>query len=95
MSATAAGSIDAVVRRPPPGGFTPHAVSAAGPYGGLSARERRVLRLLAEGYRTSEIAIELAYSERTIKHSITSLTSRMKVRNRTQAVAFAVREGLI
>ena len=45
--------------------------------------------------RTSEIAVELAYSERTIKHAISAMTSRLELRNRTQAVAFAVREGLI
>jgi DNA-binding NarL/FixJ family response regulator len=61
----------------------------------LSPRELRVLSLLADGYRTSEIALELAYSERTIKHSISALTTRLRLRNRTQAVAIAVREGLI
>jgi DNA-binding NarL/FixJ family response regulator len=63
--------------------------------GEFSPRELRVLGLLADGYRTSEIALELAYSERTIKHSISALTSRLQLRNRTQAVAIAVREGLI
>ena len=61
----------------------------------LSPRELRVLTLLADGYRTSEIALELAYSERTIKHAIATMTARLQLRNRTQAVAFAVREGLI
>ena len=58
---------------------------------GLSQRELRVLGLLADGYRTSEIAVELSYSERAIKHSIAAVTSRLQLRNRTQAVAFAVR----
>lgn len=70
-------------------------VSAPRSSGEFSARELRVLGLLADGYRTSEIALELAYSERTIKHSISALTSRLQLRNRTQAVAIAVREGLI
>jgi DNA-binding NarL/FixJ family response regulator len=61
----------------------------------LTPRELQVLTLLADGYRTSEIALELAYSERTIKHAIAEMTSRLQLRNRTQAVAFAVREGLI
>jgi DNA-binding NarL/FixJ family response regulator len=61
----------------------------------LTPRELRVLTLLADGYRTSEIALELAYSERTIKHAIAEMTSRLQLRNRTQAVAFAVRQGLI
>jgi DNA-binding NarL/FixJ family response regulator len=70
-------------------------VSAPRSSGEFSQRELRVLGLLADGYRTSEIALELAYSERTIKHSISALTSRLQLRNRTQAVAIAVREGLI
>jgi DNA-binding NarL/FixJ family response regulator len=61
----------------------------------LTPRELRVLTLLADGYRTSEIALELSYSERTIKHAIAAMTSRLELRNRTQAVAFAVRAGLI
>ena len=54
-----------------------------------------MLRLIAEGYSTSEIATRMAYSERTIKNSIHDLVSRFHLRNRTHAVAFAVRQGLI
>jgi DNA-binding NarL/FixJ family response regulator len=61
----------------------------------LSHRELRVLRLLADGYSTAEIAGELAYSESTIKTAIHELTSRLELRNRSHAVAFAVRAGLI
>jgi DNA-binding NarL/FixJ family response regulator len=61
----------------------------------LSHRELRVLRLLADGYSTAEIADELAYSESTIKSAIHALTSRLDLRNRSHAVAFAVRAGLI
>ena len=64
-------------------------------YGGLTHRELRVVRLLADGYSTAEIARELAYSERTIKNSIHDLTTRLQLRNRSHAVAFAVRQGLI
>jgi len=64
-------------------------------FGGLTDRELRVLRLLADGHTTSEIARELAYSERTIKNAIQALTSRLQLRNRSHAVAYAVRQGLI
>jgi DNA-binding NarL/FixJ family response regulator len=64
-------------------------------YGGLTQRELRVLQLLADGLSTSEIARELAYSERTIKNAIHDLTSRLNLRNRSHAVAFALRQGLI
>jgi DNA-binding NarL/FixJ family response regulator len=70
----------------------------AGPrltFGGLTPRELTVLRLVADGYSTSEIAGRLAYSERTIKNALHDLTSRLQLRNRSHAVAFALREGLI
>lgn len=65
------------------------------PPGNLSNRELTVLRLVAEGYSTSEIAEQLAYSERTVKSALHDLTSRYQLRNRSHAVAFAMREGLI
>ena len=54
-----------------------------------------MLRLLADECSTAEIADELAYSESTIKSAIHELTSRLELRNRSHAVAFAVRAGLI
>lgn len=62
---------------------------------GLSERETDVLRLVAEGHDTQEIARRLSYSERTIKNILHDVTSRLQVRNRSHAVAFALREGLI
>lgn len=64
-------------------------------FSGLSEREIAVLRLVAEGLDTGEIAKRLAYSERTIKNVIHDVTSRLNLRNRSQAVAYALREGLI
>lgn len=64
-------------------------------YGGLTGRELTVLRLVADGYSTTEIAERLAYSERTVKSALHDLTSRFQLRNRSHAVAFALREGLI
>jgi DNA-binding NarL/FixJ family response regulator len=62
---------------------------------GLSEREVAILRLVADGADTSEIAKELAYSESTVKHILYELTTRLKLRNRTHAVAFALRAGLL
>jgi len=62
---------------------------------GLSEREIEVLRLVADGLDTSEIAGSLAYSERTIKNIIHDVTARLNLRNRSHAVAYAVRQGLI
>ncbi|MFJ4923696.1 response regulator transcription factor [Streptomyces sp. NPDC088725] len=62
---------------------------------GLAAREIDVLRLVAEGYDTADIATELAYSERTIKNVLHSVMTRLQLRNRSHAVAYAMRQGLI
>ncbi len=62
---------------------------------GLSVREREVLKLLADGMGTNEIANELAYSERTIKNVIHDVTTRLNLRNRSHAVAYAVKAGIV
>jgi DNA-binding NarL/FixJ family response regulator len=64
-------------------------------HNGFTDREIEVLRLLAEGYDTAAIADTLAYSERTIKNVIHDVTSRLQLRNRSHAVAFAMRAGVI
>jgi DNA-binding NarL/FixJ family response regulator len=62
---------------------------------GFTDRETEVLRLLAAGLSTSEIARQLSYSQRTIKSIVHDVTNRFQLRNRSHAVAFAMREGLI
>ncbi|WP_043224545.1 helix-turn-helix transcriptional regulator [Streptomyces sp. NRRL F-5193] len=62
---------------------------------GLAAREVDVLRLAAEGYDTADIAARLSYSERTIKNVLHGVITRLQLRNRTHAVAYAMRQGLI
>jgi DNA-binding NarL/FixJ family response regulator len=64
-------------------------------FSGLSEREIEVLRLLADGMDTGEIARRLSYSERTIKAVLHDVTTRLQLRSRAHAVAYAVREGLI
>ncbi len=61
---------------------------------GLAEREIEVLRLIADGLDTSEIASRLCYSQRTVKNVIHDVTSRLQLRNRSHAVAYAMREGL-
>lgn len=62
---------------------------------GLTDREVDVLRLLAEGLDTAEVAGKLCYSERTVKNVVQDITRRHNLRNRTHAVAYALRQGLI
>ena len=62
---------------------------------GMTDREIEVLRLLSEGLDTNEVSQRLFYSERTVKNIIHNVTSRLDLRNRTHAVAYAIRQGLI
>ncbi|MEU0675319.1 response regulator transcription factor [Streptomyces sp. NPDC006172] len=68
---------------------------AGAPSLGLAPREVDVLRLVAEGLDTGEIASKLSYSERTVKNVMHGLTTRLHLRNRAHAVAYALREGYI
>jgi DNA-binding NarL/FixJ family response regulator len=71
--------------------LAPNGLSASG----LTPREIDVLRLMADGLDTTEIAGELCYSERTVKNVIYGVTHRLKLRNRSHAVAYALRAGMI
>ncbi|MBA3746881.1 MAG: response regulator transcription factor [Solirubrobacterales bacterium] len=61
----------------------------------LTDREQRVLGLIAQGHPTREVAEELCYSERTVKNVLHDVVTKLNVRSRSQAVAHAVRDGLI
>ncbi|CAM5498326.1 helix-turn-helix transcriptional regulator [Streptomyces hirsutus] len=63
--------------------------------GMLSDRERSVLRLVADGHETAEIAQRLAYSPRTVTTVVHDITQRFRLRNRAHAVAYALRAGLL
>jgi DNA-binding NarL/FixJ family response regulator len=61
----------------------------------LDGRRLDVLRMLAAGADTREIAQHLGYSDRTIKSVIREIQLALGTRNRAQAVAEGVRQGLI
>jgi DNA-binding NarL/FixJ family response regulator len=61
----------------------------------LSAREREVLRLVAEGLPTKQIARSLTITERTVKFHVTSIFHKLGAENRAQAVALAAQRGLL
>jgi DNA-binding NarL/FixJ family response regulator len=69
--------------------------SAPPRHGRLTTREQAVLRLIAQGHATREVASELCYSERTIKNVIHDAVTKLDARSRSHAVAHAVRHGLI
>lgn len=71
--------------------LSPMGLSASG----LAPREVEVLKLVAAGLDTHEIARRLSYSERTVKNVLHDITSRYQLKNRSHAVAYAMREGLI
>jgi len=76
------------------------ATGGDGPNGGhslarLTEREQQVLALIAKGHPTREVAVELCYSERTVKNVLHDVVTKLNARSRSQAVAHAVREGLI
>ena len=61
----------------------------------LSPRERQVLALIADGSENKQIARELGISEATVKTHLKSAFDRLGVRSRAEAVAVALREGLL
>ncbi|HWI07564.1 MAG TPA: LuxR C-terminal-related transcriptional regulator, partial [Solirubrobacteraceae bacterium] len=61
----------------------------------LTSREQRVLALVADGLPTREIGEELHYSERTVKKVLGDVVVKLGARSRSQAIARAVRQGII
>lgn len=61
----------------------------------LSPRETEVLKLMAEGESTNEAASALHLSEYTVRDYVSSIMQKLESRNRTEAVARAIRDGII
>ncbi|HEX6687540.1 MAG TPA: response regulator transcription factor [Solirubrobacterales bacterium] len=75
--------------------FVDPAVPPRGSRGKLTRRQREILQLLADGGSTVVAARELGLSEETIKTHTKNALGRLGARNRTHAVAIALRECLI
>jgi DNA-binding NarL/FixJ family response regulator len=63
-------------------------------YGELTKRETEVLALLADGCSNEEIAKRLVVSRRTAEHHVAHILSKLGLRSRAEAAAYAVRGGL-
>jgi DNA-binding NarL/FixJ family response regulator len=61
----------------------------------LTPRELEVLRLMAQGLPNRKIAEHLEVNERTVKHHVSEILSKLGVANRTQAITYAAAHGLI
>jgi NarL family two-component system response regulator LiaR len=61
----------------------------------LTPREMEVLKALARGLRNEDIARELVISEKTVKTHLTSIFSKLQVEGRSQAIIYAIRQGLV
>lgn len=61
----------------------------------LTSRENEIMRLMTGGYSNREIAEALCLSEGTVKNHVSSILSKLGVRDRTRAVLKAIEKGII
>ena len=61
----------------------------------LTSRERGVLPLIAEGYSNQKIAEELVISVKTVEAHKAHIMSKLRARNRTDLIRYALRKGLV
>lgn len=61
----------------------------------LTEREHEVLTLIGQGHSNKEIARQLSLSNKTVKNHIANIFSKLHINDRTQAVLYAVRKGLV
>jgi DNA-binding CsgD family transcriptional regulator len=74
--------------------YPPRRGAAAGSFPGLTAREREVLELIAQGLDNAQIAARLELSEKTVRNNITHIFDKIGVENRSQAIVLARESGL-
>lgn len=61
----------------------------------LTAREREILQLLADGMSNADVAQALVISQETVKSHVRHILTKLEAETRTQAVAIAMRESMI
>ncbi len=62
---------------------------------GLTLRELQVLRAIADGRSNRRIADDLGITERTVKHHVSNILSKLYLTDRTQAAVYAWRQGIV
>ena len=70
-------------------------VSSPPPPAGLTARERQVLKLMADGLTNADIAERLVIGVATVKTHVSSIIAKLGVSTRTEASSLAIRRGLV
>ena len=60
----------------------------------LTERETQVLKLVAHGLSNQTIAQELSIGAVTVRFHVSNILSKLQIENRTQAVLYALREGI-
>ncbi len=65
------------------------------PYDRLTAREREILKLIADGNTSREIAGRLQLSLKTVLGHRTKLMEKLNIHNRTELIKYAMRKGLV
>ncbi|HEV3462323.1 MAG TPA: response regulator transcription factor [Candidatus Dormibacteraeota bacterium] len=64
-------------------------------YDGLTAREVEIIKLLAIGQANKQIAYKLHISEKTVRNHVSHMYEKLNIYDRSQAVLYAVRKGLV
>ena len=64
-------------------------------YDGLTAREIEILKLIAGGSANKQIAYKLSISEKTVRNHISNMYEKLQIFDRSQAVLYAARKGLV
>ncbi len=64
-------------------------------YDGLTVREIEILKLVANGLANKQIAYRLKISEKTVRNHVSNMYEKLGIYDRSQAVLYAVRKGLV